>query len=54
MAVGGGASLQDVLVTVVGAWAAGRAMTLAPLYTLAAVGFGSAGVGLSAISGPME
>ena len=55
MAAGGGASLKGVLVhTVVGEWAAEGAVPPALLYTLAAVGFGSADVRLSAISRPME
>ena len=52
---GRGALRVGVLVrTVVGEWAAEGAVPPALLYTLAAVGFGSADVRLSAISRPME
>ena len=40
--------------TVVGEWAAEGAASLALPRTSAAVGFGSAGAGLSALSRPME
>ena len=52
---GRGALRVGVLVrTVVGEWAAEGAASLALPRTSAAVGFGSAGAGLSALSRPME